>query len=119
MLPEEEKSKLDKFNAMPIAELEQGQAVGRWGSPNSVDCRDYNLAALVLARKKTERDEQKFRDTLQIAKDNAEATKRLVKANWALVLVTALLVLISGLSTCRQDKQKEKLKERNRSQSSP
>jgi hypothetical protein len=47
-----------------------------------------------------ERDEQKSRfvDMLSTTKQNADSTAKLVKATWALVIVTAFLVLITVIN---------------------
>lgn len=94
-----EEGALKKLENLSISELEQGLANGRWGYVNSLENKNYKLAELVLARKKAEKEEKKFNDTLRISQQNADSTHRLVKATYALVFVTLLLGVITICSS--------------------
>ncbi len=97
MLPEEEKSFLDKIRELSTEELNKGLAVGRWGSALGPDNRKYNLARLVLEERQNEEEKVRFNKTLKIAGNNVSATKNLAIATWALVIVTLLLVIFSAI----------------------
>lgn len=54
-----------------------------------------DLVRYELERCEREEHESRFSDMLNATKQNADSTAKLVKTTWALVIVTALLVLIT------------------------
>jgi len=54
-----------------------------------------DLVRYELERREQEEQKSRFADMLATTKQNADSTAKLVKATWALVIVTAFLVLIT------------------------
>lgn len=54
-----------------------------------------DLVRYEIERREIEEQKSRFVDMLNTTKQNADSTARLVKATWALVIVTAFLVLIT------------------------
>jgi len=82
---------LDETRGKSTEELKINLTRQIYGHPKS------DLVRYELERREREAQKAHFADVLSITKQNADSTAKLVKATWALVIVTAFLVLITIL----------------------
>jgi len=95
MNPEEDF--FNTFMEMSLIELKRKRANGIYGDVRGLGRHKLNLLELAIAEKEKEEEKIKFEKTIELAKDNVRATKRLVWATWGLVVVTLGLVIATGI----------------------